>query len=105
MVTRVRIEAEGRTPDEVTHILETAHEKLIGDDHPKVLDTLFGEAHGDSNGGRPGLADAQAGEFVIERFARSGPPGIDGQLFYRGRMVAHYATPSKTLDLRSKQTP
>lgn len=90
MVTRIRVEAEGSTTAEVQEILESAHETLGQVQPGKARRMMFG-------GGDEALADAQAGEFVIERFARE-----DGAIFYRGRMTSHYATPSKPRTLKQK---
>lgn len=104
MVTRVRIEAEGSSPSEVEGILAAMFEHLVAMPPGTDRNLAFG-------GGGEALADAQAGEFVIERFAKDVPPDRDGKpgpgygaIFYRGRMVSHYATPSKPLDLRRKQS-
>lgn len=112
MVTRVRIEAEGRDPQEVASVLQAAHEHFVQNAPPSVQHRLFG-------GDLAGLADAQAGEFVIERFARDcweyegegyskvkAGPG-HGAIFYRGRMTSHFAAPSKPLklDKRSEAVP
>lgn len=105
MVTRVRVEAEGSTIQEVedglTAAFEALHCESVG---RKRLATMFGEA--DERGSYPGLVDAQAGEFVIERFARDcrdehgvAQPGHGGMV-YRGRMTAHFARPSKTRKAR-----
>ncbi len=97
MVTRVRIEAEGRTPADVEAVLYAAHETLAQAAGPVAREVMFGpEAEG--------LGDAQCGELVIERFARDlkGEPG-HGALFFRGRMTTHFAAATPTLDLRKRQ--
>lgn len=97
MVTRVRIEAEGSTPADVEAILYAAHEALAQNVGDVAKALMFGPD-------AEGLADAQCGEMVIERFAkaRSGEAG-HGALFFRGRMTTHYAAATPTLDLRKRQ--
>jgi len=68
---------------------------------------MFGLAYADADREyHPGLADAQAGEFVIERFARQSSPDWsepgDGAIVYRGRMVCHFAAPTPTRDLTKR---
>ena len=77
MVTRVRIEAEGRSTQEVEETLQTAFE-VLGSGSKAELARMYGPNH-------EALVEARAGEFVIERFVRE-----SGAIFYRGRQVAHY---------------
>jgi hypothetical protein len=97
MVTRVRIEAEGSTPQEVLQQMEVAHQCLTSAGHEPTLDLLFGTPN--ERHARPGLADAQAGECVIERYARDASDDPDraghGAIVYKGRMTSHYAKPQK----------
>ncbi len=99
MVTRVRIEAEGRTTDEVEEILSALSQAVSGVKNVGNADKVFGEE-------REALADRQAGEFVVERFAKDldGCPN-HGAIFWRGRMTTHFASPQKTLDLRERTAP
>lgn len=104
MVTRVRIEAEGSSTEEVSRLLEAAHEHFVQDASPATLNHLFGNA--DEDGSHPGLAQAQSGEFVIERFARQQGRGIedpsDGQIVFRGRMTTHFARPADVRPLTDR---
>lgn len=108
MITRVRVEAEGRSPLEVEEQLTRAHE-AIGQYYrhgSEAYVMLFGEEG-------EGQAEAQAGECVIERFARdctiaTGGLSVDygpghGAIFYKGRMTTHYARPSKSMKLDRRQ--
>ena len=96
MLTRVRIEAEGSTPDEVGTILAEVSEAV----DKGTADDIFvmGQA-------QEALADAQAGEFVIERFAKDldGDAG-HGAIYYRGRSTSHYARPYKPLELKQRSS-
>lgn len=91
MVTRVRIEVEDSSIGQVERTLQLAHEALhyIGPCEARRL--MFG-------GGDEALVDAQAGEFVVERFANE----ETGATVYRGRMTAHYAPPAKVVKLRDR---
>lgn len=101
MVTRVRVEAEGRTTDEVTRSLEAAFDQLVSA-QPPIAQALWGEQN--QKGAYPGLADAQAGEFVIERFYKDTGGGAGhGVLFYRGRMTSHFGKPNEALKLGKRQ--
>ncbi len=94
MLTRVRIEAEGRSTSEVEDILTEVS-----------IAVREGTAYNYSVVGpeQQALADAQAGEFVIERFAKDldGDAG-HGAIFYRGRMTTHYARRYKPLSLSER---
>lgn len=93
MVTRIRVEAEGSSSSEVEQTLQLAHESLVQDSPRSARRLMFGEND-------EGLVDAQAGEFVIERFARDcGGDAGHGAIVYRGRMTAHYAPPAKVIRL------
>ena len=97
MLTRVRIEAEGSTPDEVDTILAAVSEAVVkGTAHDASIVGPDDEA----------LKDAQAGEFVIERFAKDldGEPG-HGAIFYRGRLTSHFARRYKELSLEGRISP
>lgn len=92
MVTRIRIEAEGRSPQEVEQILYTAHEVFTQRADRSELEKMF-RADTDTPGvgnSLEGLADAQAGELVIERFANRD----SGAIVFRGRMTSHFAKPA-----------
>jgi len=94
MVTRVRIEAEGSTPDEVDSILcAVAQAVITGPADRAVVIGPEDEA----------LKDSQAGEFVIERFAKDldGDAG-HGAIYYRGRLTSHFARPYKPLELKQR---
>jgi uncharacterized protein YqkB len=94
MVTRVRIEAEGRTTGEVEEILYALTEGIGKVNLGSSTDKVFGEE-------QEALADARAGELVIERFAKDLDHGPNhGAIFFRGRMTTHFAPSQKTLDLR-----
>lgn len=96
MVTRIRIEAEGASSQEVEQTLQVAHE-IAGSVPPGSVRRLM---FGDSD---QALVDAQAGEFVIERFARdTGGDAGHGAIIYRGRMTAHYASPAKVRKLNQR---
>ncbi len=88
MVTRVRIETEGRSTDEVENTLHAISES--------VTRTAFDAAVVSHQ-----LAPCtRAGELVIERFAKDlGGDAGHGAIFYRGRMTTHYAERYKTLSL------
>lgn len=88
MVTRVRIEAEGRSTQEVEETLQTAFEVLDGASRAQRF-RMFGPND-------EALVEAQAGEFVVERFVRE-----SGAIFYRGRQVAHYRE-SEGVKLKSR---
>ncbi len=96
MVTRVRIEAEGRTTGEVEEILYALSEVIGKAGNFDQANKAFGP-------NREALADARAGELVIERFAKDldGEPN-HGAIFFRGRMTTHFASSQKTLDLRER---
>lgn len=107
MLTRVRIEAEGTSPTDVEEQLATAYEVLVKEASRAQKEIMFGEVYGDGSDGLafPALADAQAGEFVIERFSRDArdesgemQPGHGG-IVYRGRMTSHFARPQKVQKL------
>ncbi len=94
MLTRVRIEAEGRSTDEVENILTNvsiAIREGTADDA-----SVMGNE-------QQALRDAQAGEFVIERSVKDldNEPG-HGAIYYRGRMTAHYARRYKPLSLEER---
>ena len=95
MVTRVRIEAEGRSTDEVENILtdvSIAIREGTADDA-----SVMGNE-------QQALADAQVGELVIERSVKDldGEPG-HGAIYYRGRMTTHYARRYKPLSLEERR--
>jgi len=96
MVTRVRIEAEGSSTAEVENILTEVSIAVREGTADDVY--VMGQA-------QEALADAQAGEFVIERFAKDldGDAG-HGAIFYRGRMTSHYARPYKPLRLGERSS-
>ena len=96
MVTRVRIEAEGRTTGEVEEILYALSES-IGKHHlGPSTDKVFGPW-------QEAVSGARAGELVIERFAKDLDGGPNhGAIFWRGRLTTHFAPPQKTLDLRER---
>ena len=99
MVTRVRIEAEGRTTDEVEEILSALSQAVSGVKNVGNADKVFGKE-------REALADRRAGEFVIERFAKDLDGGSNhGAIFWRGRATTHFAPLQKTLDLRERAAP
>lgn len=95
MVTRIRVEAEGSTPAEVEQILESVVWAFgEGITHSPYRQDVYG--YNDE-----ALIEAQAGELVIERFAKdTDDQAGHGVIYYRGRMVVHYARPSKPLDLK-----
>jgi hypothetical protein len=96
MVTRVRIEAEGRSTGEVEEILYALTMGIGKVNLGSSADAVFGEE-------QKALADARAGEFVVERFAKDLDGGPNhGAIFFRGRMTTHFAPPQKTLDLRKR---
>lgn len=90
MVTRIRIEAEGSTAQEVEEILSTAHE-VVSNGSGAQFARMFGSDN-------EALADAQSGEYVIERFAKEDT----GAIVYRGRCTAHYAKPAKVRKLNRR---
>jgi len=99
MVTRVRIEAEGRSTGVVEEILYAISE-VIG----KAGD--FDQAYKAFGPNREALVDARMGELVIERFAKDLDGGPNhGAIFFRGRMTTHFAPPQKVLDLRERAAP
>lgn len=112
MITRIRVEAEGSSTQEVEDILNTAHEVIVNEANRTQLAVMFGYAYSPSQGTEgdyyPGLADSQAGEFVIERFAREsldeeGKAEVGhGGIVYRGRSVAHFARPQNLRKLNRR---
>jgi hypothetical protein len=96
MLTRVRIEAEGSTPDEVDSILAAVSQAVSGG----TADDASVVGHE-----QQALRDAQAGEFVIERFSKDldGEPG-HGAIFYRGRLTSHFARRYKELSLEGRSS-
>lgn len=97
MVTRVRIEAEGSTTAEVEAVLYAASETLTNGAGTVASEVMFGPD-------AEALANAHAGELVIERFAKDlkGEPG-HGAIFFRGRMTTHYSPRTPALDLQFRQ--
>lgn len=112
MVTRVRIEAEGASPADVEATLYAAAGLMTRGSRVKVAgstvhasmserDIAMDVAFGSDD---QALVDMQAGEMVIERFAKDldGEPN-HGAVFWRGRMTTHYAPRTPTLDLRQPE--
>ena len=91
MVTRIRIEAEDASITQLERTLQLAHEQLAQLPPGETRRLMFG-------GGDEALVDAQAGELVVERFARE----QDGGIVYRGRMTAHYASPAAVRKLTAR---
>ncbi len=94
MLTRVRIEAEGGSTSEVEDILTEVSVAI-----------REGTAYSYSVVGpsQEALANAQVGEFVIERSVKDldNEPG-HGAIYYRGRMTTHYARRYKPLSLSER---
>lgn len=113
MVTRIRIEAEGRTSAEVEDILNSAAELFDGRApmawtgpglQPPMSTGLAGAAQVAFGPQGEALSDRQAGEMVIERFAKDLKGGDNhGAVFFRGRATTHYAPRTSELDLRNRQ--
>lgn len=91
MITRVRFEAEASTVHELEEILYCASSSFVENASESIKRVLFGED-------RQALAEAQVGEFVIERMAKKD----DGAIFFKGRQTSHFAIPRTARTLKDR---